>query len=207
MDGYTQPLVMEAMMRYSPSTLLAQSRRHFVLFRQRQDLFSPGADCWQDAGDPWLFWQTASQHSPGLAALASRLFKTPANSVPSERAFSTQNLVHTKTRNRLDAQHVDKLTYVRINARALEHRQTTSSGMSPRTFYDIPATEILDLEEEALEELQATGGVQCEIEDNTQEIWEAEEVPSSVNCEAQESQLTLVELEETIPPAGTDAAY
>ena len=76
--------------------------------------------------------------------------------MPSERAFSTQNLIHTKTRNRLDAQRVDKLTYVHINKRVLDHRRTAASEPLPRTFYDLPATDVLDLEEKALEELRAT---------------------------------------------------
>lgn len=168
LDEYTQSLVIETITRYIPQSLIAQSRRSFFLFRQRQDVFSPGADCWQDSGEPWLFWQIAHHHSPGLATLASRLFKTPANSVPSERAFSTQNLIHTKTRNRLDAQRVNKLTYVHINQRALDRCGTVSSGPLPRTFYDLPATEVLDLEEEALEELRATEWVHSGVEDDTQ---------------------------------------
>ena len=189
LDDYTQDLVMETMTRYIPQPLLAQSRRAFFLFRQKQDVFSPGANCWQDAGEPWLFWQIAHHHSPGLATLASRLFKTPANSVPSERAFSTQNLIHTKTRNRLDTQRVDKLTYVHVNQRVLDHCGTVSSEPVPRTFYDLPATEVIDLEEEALEELRATEWVQSEVEGDTQ-------TPDSL--------LTPVEPEETVqvpPPA------
>jgi hypothetical protein len=51
--------------------------------------------------DAYTFWQFASESSPSLAELAMRLFETPANSVPSERAFSSMNLTHTRYRNRL----------------------------------------------------------------------------------------------------------
>jgi hypothetical protein len=48
-----------------------------------------------------------------------RLFEIPANSVPSERAFSTMNLTHTSYRNRLTVENVDKICYIHINRRIL----------------------------------------------------------------------------------------
>ena len=204
LDGYTQPLVMETMTGYIPADLLAESRRHFFLFRQRQDVFSPGADCWRDAGDPWLFWQMVGYHAPGLAALAARLFKTPANSVPSERAFSTQNLVQTKTMIRVDPKRLDKLTYIHVNRRALTREKT-----SPRTYYDLREADILCLEDEAIEELEATRGLQHVVEDDSQgaladatsQTVERVEGLTSVECQADESQLTLVGCEDTFQVA------
>jgi hypothetical protein len=54
-----------------------------------------------------------------LAQFALRLCHTVANVVASERAFSAWGLQHTKIRNRLDADRVDKLVYIRMNRRAL----------------------------------------------------------------------------------------
>jgi len=51
---------------------------------------------------------------------------TLANSVPCERAFSALNLLHTKTRNALTPERVNKLLYVQINSRTL--RRNASVG-------------------------------------------------------------------------------
>ena len=56
-----------------------------------------------------------------LAILAQRVFNTPANSVPSERSFSVQNLLHSKTRNRLTADRAEKLEFIYINVRTLRN--------------------------------------------------------------------------------------
>ena len=53
--------------------------------------------------------------------MARRLFQTPANSVPSERAFSTMNYIHSDLRNRLTTERSHKLQYIFINKRALEN--------------------------------------------------------------------------------------
>ena|SRR5271168_398112 len=54
-----------------------------------------------------------------LYQLATRLFHTPANSVPSERSFSYTNILHSKSRNRLIAERVDKILYIQVNRRTL----------------------------------------------------------------------------------------
>jgi hypothetical protein len=50
-----------------------------------------------------------------IAKLVIRIFTTVANSVPSERGFSTMKLQHTKLRNRLFPSRVDKLVFIHIN--------------------------------------------------------------------------------------------
>src|ERR1700722_13741922 len=51
--------------------------------------------------------------------LATRLFHTPANPVPSERSFSSMNIVHSKSRNRLTVERVGKMLYIQANRRTL----------------------------------------------------------------------------------------
>jgi uncharacterized protein (DUF4415 family) len=58
--------------------------------------------------------------APTLAPLALRLYNSVANSVASERSFSTMNFVHSKTRNRLSAEKVNKLVYIQMNDSVLE---------------------------------------------------------------------------------------
>ena len=59
--------------------------------------------------------------SPNLGPIARRLFQTPANSVQSERAFSTMNYIHSDLRNRLTTERAHKLQYIFVNKRALEN--------------------------------------------------------------------------------------
>ena len=54
-----------------------------------------------------------------LYQLATRLFHTPANSVPSERSFSSMNILHSKSRNRLTVERVGKMLYIQVNRRTL----------------------------------------------------------------------------------------
>jgi hypothetical protein len=58
-----------------------------------------------------------------LAKLAIRVFHTLANEVPSERVFSAMNILHSKPRNRLTEDRVDKLLFIQINLRTLRRRK------------------------------------------------------------------------------------
>jgi hypothetical protein len=69
---------------------------------------------------PQLFWAFHQQAGcPELARFASILLTTIANSVPSERAWSTMNFIHTKQRNRLAVNTLNKLMFIYINQRSL----------------------------------------------------------------------------------------
>jgi hypothetical protein len=57
---------------------------------------------------------------PELSSFAGLLITSVANSVPSERAFSTMNYIHSKLRNRLSVERADKLQYIYMNSRALD---------------------------------------------------------------------------------------
>lgn len=94
--------------------------REFVRFRDQQSPFEPSRQCWVERDDPYHFWHAAMPLARNLAPLAVRIFSAPANSVASERAFSVQNIIHNKTRNRLRPQQVDKLSFVYTNARILD---------------------------------------------------------------------------------------
>jgi hypothetical protein len=59
--------------------------------------------------------------APQLSSLSLRVFHALANSVPSERAFSSRNLVHNALRNRLGPERADQLCFIHINRRIL-HR-------------------------------------------------------------------------------------
>ena len=74
-------------------------------FHTGEDGFSPKSPTWQlrqnnNAQTPW------STVNPELAKLAYRIFTYPANYVPPERAFSSNNLQHYKKRSKLTTQEI-----------------------------------------------------------------------------------------------------
>ena len=75
--------------------------------------------CWAQSDDPVKFWDAATGLTKFLSHIAVRLYSCPVNSVASERAFSVQNLIHTKTRNRLQSKTADKLAYIYTNGRVI----------------------------------------------------------------------------------------
>ena len=69
------------------------------------------------AEHPLAFWSFMIEFVPHISRIALRLFRTPCNSVPSERSFSVQNAIHDNVRNRLLPTRTDKLIYIYMNRR------------------------------------------------------------------------------------------
>lgn len=122
--------------------------------------FDATSPYWKHADDLASFWLIASVLIQSLGKLALRIFKAPCNSVPSERAFSIQNLIHTKCHNQLQSEKVNKLTYIYINSRVLDlkslslnsARPSTLSNTIKRSPTDLTEAELIQLEGELLEE-------------------------------------------------------
>jgi hAT family C-terminal dimerisation region len=113
--------IMDFFRRYSSSDEeYKKMSREFNFFRTQQSPFESVRQCWEEYKDPNLFWLFARGLAPTLAAIAIRLFASPVNSVASERAFSVQNLIHNKTRNRLLPERANKLAFIYTNARVLD---------------------------------------------------------------------------------------
>ena len=97
---------------------------HFSLWREQLTPFEKSAFCWTFEGrGAREFWVSTINRTKALGVLCNRLFSTPANSVPSERSFSTQNYIHTKIRSSLKSDRVDKLTYIYMNSRVLNAKE------------------------------------------------------------------------------------
>lgn len=77
---------------------------------------------WKSGSNSILFWSQITLYAPELGKLALRIFKTPANSVSSERSFSCQHLylIHDKKRNKISSERADKLVYIYVNKRVLD---------------------------------------------------------------------------------------
>jgi hypothetical protein len=131
----------------------------FLSFRAKDGIFAPTGACWSQANDPLRFWQLQAMFSDGLGNLAVRLFSTPANTVPSERAFSAQNLIHDKKRNRLSAEKTNKLVFIHMNQRLLDniHRPRPSSRTNDDTAELCFEDELISLthQDEGLKELDS----------------------------------------------------
>jgi hAT family C-terminal dimerisation region len=91
----------------------------FFDFRNHEGSFANTAIAWGYSKQPKMFWNCAEPSSPALSSFAKRLLTTIGNSVPSERAFSAMNYIHSKIRNRLSVERADKLQYIFMNSRTL----------------------------------------------------------------------------------------
>jgi hypothetical protein len=76
--------------------------------------------------NPIAYWKSYSYNETHgvLARLAVRVFEAIANSVTSERAFSTMNLIHSKLRSKIGAEKANKLIYIYMNQRVLDRNNS-----------------------------------------------------------------------------------
>jgi len=70
-----------------------------------------------------------------------RIFSTPATSVPSERAFSTQNIIYDKKRCTLSQSSTNMLSYIHVNRPLLDRKKDEI-----RTWYQREDSELALLE-------------------------------------------------------------
>jgi hypothetical protein len=112
-----------------------------------------------------LFWQLHWDDNNLLAKLAIRVFHTLANEVPSERVFSAMKLLHSKTRNRLSEDRVDKLLFIQINTRTLRRRPKVrtrdeeTDGSSTEDETDISPCQFAPLIVQRVSEDSPTAGI------------------------------------------------
>jgi hypothetical protein len=99
------------------------TRKQYYQFKSRTGPWLTSNHMWSEMNDPLLFWQMSFAVGPHLATLAKRLYQTPANSVPSERAFSAMNFIHSKARNRLLVDRADMLQFLFMNDLVLGRRK------------------------------------------------------------------------------------
>lgn len=97
--------------------------QQFMCFRAQEAPFEPLRQCWEGYKNVSLFWSNAVALAKSLGTIARRIFSAPVNSVASERAFSVQNLIHNRTRNRLHPERTDKLAFIYTNGRVLDQQK------------------------------------------------------------------------------------
>ena len=100
--------------------------RIFLDFQHQRGLFHPGSKSWDMVHDPILFWMYNEAKCYELSSFTLRLLNTIGNSVPSERVWSNMNYIHSKSRNRLLLETVNKLLYIYNNLQILRHLKIDS---------------------------------------------------------------------------------
>jgi len=134
-----QDRILEALRTLLPDPAeYKQAVTDFYCFKDQRGVFHATARCWDHIDEDWTFWFSMKDEAPVLAQLAIRILTTTANSVPSERAFSTMRLQHTKLRNRLTPSRVDKLVFIHINQRILTE--------GSKGIHQVTEDEVLQLE-------------------------------------------------------------
>ena len=84
---------------------------------------------WQEwVEKPIMFWKSYRSVAPKLAELAIQLQHITANSVASERAFSTMNFLQNKLRSRMTIETMDMLSFVYMNSRSLRKAANRTRG-------------------------------------------------------------------------------
>ena len=123
------------------------------------------AELWTETAmnDPMEYWRLASAYAPDLATFALRIFNTPPNSVPSERAFSTMKLNSGKFRATMALERLDKLCFIHINRRTLDRDEI--KGIK-RHYHQLTETEEVELEQE-LESIDQIEVENANIRDTT----------------------------------------
>lgn len=111
--------IIDLFQRYSSKLEAASNQFHD--FRAREGCFGPSSKAWTYEGAE-AFWKYNRDFAPELSSLAIRLSSVTANSVPSERAFSNMNFIHSKARNRLSTAKADKLQFIHMNSRHVPER-------------------------------------------------------------------------------------
>jgi hypothetical protein len=131
MDNNTQEKI-KAWIKSWAGRSWVDAMQQFFAFRNREGSFHSTNPVWELAGNPVLFWRFQQATCPELASAAVNLLTIIANSIPSERAFSTISLINSKTRNRLSVETTSKLQFIHINQRALNQQ-----------YYELPDMEAL----------------------------------------------------------------
>jgi hypothetical protein len=111
----------------SHDSLVARTiRSQLLAFLTSEDDFSPRSPFWQlyHNNNAQAFWSMMKLWTPELAELAYRILITPANSVPSECAFSSYNLQHDKKRSNLTPENTDRLCFIHVSRRILDRTPT-----------------------------------------------------------------------------------
>ena len=78
-----------------------------------------------------------------------RIFSTPAISVPSERVFSTQNIIHDKKPSTLRQLSTNRLSYIHVNRHLLDRKKDEICS-----WYEMEDSEVALLEMQMIADIE-----------------------------------------------------
>ncbi|CAK9305029.1 unnamed protein product [Gordionus sp. m RMFG-2023] len=97
-------------------------------YRSKQGFYK-GAGIWESSiqTKQLIWWKGLCTNQP-LCQVAVRCLSIPPSSASSERVWSAFGKIHSKTRNRIKNERVEKLISIRHNMHLKDHTNTSSSG-------------------------------------------------------------------------------
>ncbi|GBG85292.1 hypothetical protein CBR_g39860 [Chara braunii] len=107
-----------------------------------------------------LWWELHGGQEPRLQTIAKRVLGMWSTTSPCERNWSTNDFIHTKRRNRLSAESVEKLVFIHWNSQLL-----SASRRTDRRYIDVWEDQV----EDPAEEIDDDDSVPAEV---PEEEWE-----------------------------------
>ena len=172
---------MKTVMLYANGNIVLQNAlidEFYAYRKQASDLFQvPFAKDANRLSTPIKWWETFGASTPNLTKLAIRILSQGTSASSCERNWSTFSLIHTKRRNRLSSNHVQKLVFLHTNLRIL--KKIKERGFNPIEITiemiekenDEERLLVLQSEQEAqqVDENESLTNVMAYIDDNAQD--------------------------------------
>jgi hypothetical protein len=89
---------------------------------------------------PYQFWLADGSQWPQLQPIALRIFSVATPTASCERSFSNQGCIHSKLRNSISTERVEKLVFIRANHPIIDE-QTTGIALSEHSSSDDDSSE------------------------------------------------------------------
>ncbi|OWZ09766.1 hypothetical protein PHMEG_00017477 [Phytophthora megakarya] len=135
-------------------------------FYLKKDRWSSQTRARQGGLSPIAWWSdkvnrtsTDDDYYPLLAPLAVKIYTIPTSSAASERSWSIHDFIHTKRRNRLDAERVETLVYIYCNAGNKDSRTSILYTIDESQSDDEDEDEDEEMDEESGESSDCSGNV------------------------------------------------
>uniref|UniRef100_A0A1B0DRC2 HAT C-terminal dimerisation domain-containing protein n=1 Tax=Phlebotomus papatasi TaxID=29031 RepID=A0A1B0DRC2_PHLPP len=128
----------------------------FVNYKSKQDIFEPPF-VWEVLKDvsPAAWWSACFPKVP-LSLLAQKILQAPPTSSACERSFSVQNDTHSKKRNRLKNEKVDKLMIIKCDLQS-NAREACSSSPNKRKICQNATATLENYSSDSDSDIQLTG--------------------------------------------------
>ncbi|XP_071734865.1 uncharacterized protein [Rutidosis leptorrhynchoides] len=147
-DGRANDAVVEVIETLYPDDIELQLRivnDELPIYKEKQGKFSwviaiKGCEVNNDRYDPASWWSNYGGEIPNLRIAAMRLLSLTTSSSGCERNWSTFEAIHTKKRNRLEANKVNNLVYIQFNGNLINKNSKRKERLSRDTLLSNEST-------------------------------------------------------------------